>query len=58
MGGEEVAQGEVSFLDGQLEGDVHLSLLGQRDDLRKLHNLRDRETDGSNVLFFHSESYV
>ena len=28
-------------LDGQLEGDVHLSLLSQRDDFRKLHNLQD-----------------
>lgn len=28
-------------LDGQLEGDVHLSFLSQRDDFRKLYNLRD-----------------
>lgn len=38
--GEEVIEvkGQVSFLDGQLEGDVHLSFLCQRDDFRKLYN--------------------
>ena len=32
-------------LDGQLEGDVHLSLLSQCDDFRKLYNLRERERE-------------
>lgn len=36
--GQEVP--EVSVLDGQLEGDVHLSFLSQRDDFRKLYNLQ------------------
>lgn len=39
------------FLDGQLEGDVHLSLLSQRDDFRKLYNLlADRERIKSSQL--------
>jgi len=50
----EVMSVKVSFLDGQLEGDVHLSFLGQRDDFRKLYNLR-AERQSSEVklpLFF------
>lgn len=38
--GEEVGRcGGGGLLDGQLEGDVHLSFLGQRDDFRKLYDL-------------------
>lgn len=37
-------RGGHSLLDGQLEGDVHLSLLGQRNDLRQLHHLRGTQT--------------
>lgn len=40
------------FLDGQLEGDVHLSFLSQRDDFRKLYNLRTEETNHVKLIFF------